>query len=213
MDIYDKFPEIIRSSTEPVVVVEIGVGRGEDTERMVDWIIGQRKKYQYFAFEPEQKNIPHIIEKVGAKVVLISEAIGNRDGWTPFTSSGSWPLSGSVKEPKEHKKSYPWIPWQTPVPVPMMRLDTFIRLYAVKKIDFLWLDVQGAEDLVIAGGQEALKLTHWVYTEIYETEEYEGQIGLAEVLRRLPGRWEKVKQWPGDIPGNSDVLLKNLDFK
>jgi FkbM family methyltransferase len=208
-DLYDFYPEIIRSSSEPVVVLEIGVGRAEDTDRMVDWIIGQRKQYRFFAFEPEQKNLPFIRDKVGKKVEVLDLAIGDKDGFADFTSSGSWPLSGSIKAPKNHLVSYPWIPWQPPVPVPMMRLDTFARLHSLPKIDFIWADVQGAEDLLIEGGKEALKRTRYFYTEFYNTEEYTGQIGLQEIHNRLPGKWEIVKTWPGDIAGSGNVLFKN----
>ena len=212
-DVYDKYPTIISTAKPPVVVVEVGVGRAEDTGRMVDWIIGQKQKYQYLAFEAEVNNIPEIAQKVGAKVTVINAAVGDADGFSDFISSGSWPLSGSVKQPVAHLKSYPWIPWQPPVKVPMIRLDTAAKIHALEKIDFLWMDVQGAEDLVIAGGQEILKRTRFAYTEVYETEEYAGQIGLAEILKRLPGRWKVVQQWAGDFAGNSNVLLSNTTFR
>lgn len=212
-DIFDNYPEIIRSSSEPVVVLEIGCGRAEDTERMVDWIIHQRKKHLFYVFEPEMKNIPFIEEKVGSKVVVLSVAIGDKDGTVDFISSGTWPLSGSVKEPKNHMVSYPWIPWQPPTPVQMMKLDTFIQLHALKKIDFIWADTQGAEDLLIAGGQEALRRTRYFYTEYYSTEEYAGQIGIEEIQKRLPGNWLLQRSWVGDIPGSGNALFMNLDFK
>ncbi len=212
-DIYDRLPSIIAEANPPVVVLEIGVGRAEDTGRIVDWIIGTGKPYRYFAFEPEAKNIPAIVEKVGAKVTLVNAAVGDTDGWVDFISSGSWPLSGSVKQPKEHLKSYPWIPWQPPIKVPSIRLDTFSAMHSVDRVDFIWADTQGCEDIVIAGGQNLLKRTHWLYTEFYSTEEYSGQIPLDEIQRRLPGKWERVEIWPGDIPGSGNALLKNLDFK
>lgn len=215
-DIYDHFPAIIDTAKLPVVVFEIGVGKGEDMARMVHWIAGQVRSYRYFAFEPEIKNLPAILAAVGkTQAVIVSAAVGDVDGKCSFTSSGSWPLSGSVKEPKEHRKSYPWIPWQAPVDVPMVRLDTFARSEGVEKVDFIWADVQGAEDLLIAGGQETLRRTRYFYTEHYETLEYEGQIGLEEIHRRLPGRWKIVATWAGDVaitPGSGNVLFENLDF-
>lgn len=215
MDIYDVFPSIIASAKSPCTVLEIGVGQGDDTHRMVNWIIGTGKPYRYFAFEPEQKNIASIREKVGDKVTLLSAGIGDRDGEMPFTGSGSWPLSGSFKEPVEHKKSYPWIPWQSPVMIPMMRLDTFALIHGIDHVDFIFADVQGGEDALIAGGVETLKRTHWLYTEFYETQEYAGQIGLSEIFKRLPGKWEIVEKWDGDIatcPGSGNVLLENKSF-
>lgn len=204
------YPSIIAQSKLPVVVLEIGCGRAEDTGRMVDWIIRTGNPYSFYVFEPEAKNIPVIVSKVGSRVNVVAAAVGDRNGRVPFIGSGSWPLSGSVKQPKEHLKSYPWIPWQPPVDVDMIRLDDFAVVHALPHVDFIWCDVQGAEDLVIAGGQETLKRTRYLYTETYESEEYAGQIGLAEIHRRLPGQWEQVQFWQGDIPGGGNVLFKNL---
>ena len=211
-DIYDHFPQIISEANAPVTVLEIGVGRAEDTGRMVDYIIGTGKPYRFIAFEPEIGNIPIIADKVANKVVVANAAVGDRDGEVDFIGSGPWPLSGSVKEPKEHKKSYPWIQWQKPVKVPMVKLDTVALLHGINKVDFIWCDVQGAEDLVLAGGQKILAATRWLYTEFYSTEEYAGQIPLAEIERRLPGKWMAKQVWAGDIAGSGNVLFKNLDF-
>src|SRR3990167_4866265 len=209
-DIWTHYPGIIAASTLPIVVLEIGCGRAEDTGRMVDWIIGTRKPYRFYTFEPEAKNIPAIVEKVGSRVNVVAAAVGDRNARVPFIGSGAWPLSGSVKEPKEHRNSYPWISWQEPVDVDMVRLDDFAAAHALPHVDFIWCDVQGAEDLVIAGAQQVLKQTRFFYTEFYNTEEYAGQLPLDEIHRRLPGRWERAETWVGDIAGSGNVLFKNL---
>lgn len=205
-DIWTHYPGIIAASKSPVVVLEIGCGRAEDTGRMVEWIIGTGKPYVFYVFEPEAKNIPVIVSKVGSRVNVVASAVGDRNGRVPFIGSGSWPLSGSVKQPKEHLKSYPWIPWEAPVDVDMVRLDDFAVVHALPHVDFIWCDVQGAEDLVIEGGQETLKKTRYFYTEYYNTEEYEGQLPLDEIHRCLPGRWDREAVWA------DNVLLKNRDF-
>lgn len=212
-DIYNYYSQIIAEAGTPIIVFEIGVGRAEDTGRMVDVVLATRKPYKFFAFEPETKNIPAIKEKVGHRVTVVEMAVGDKTGTVSFIGSGSWPLSGSVKQPKNHLKSYPWIPWQPPVDVAMTTLDDFVQAQDLPHIDFIWADVQGAEDLLIAGGQSALKKTKYFYTEWYNTEEYEGQIPLNEIQRRLPGRWERVDAWPGDIAGSGNVLFGNLDFR
>ena len=77
------------------------------------------------------------------------------------------------------------------------------------KVDWIWCDVQGAEDLVIAGGQETLARTRFFYTEYIECEAYEGQIGRDEIHRRLPGTWriaEDYRQWAQ----GGDCLFENL---
>ena len=202
-DIYDIYPSIVKASDSPVVL-EIGVGTGEDTGRLVQCVLERGKPYTFLAFEPEWKNIPRIRSRsLPGRVELLPVAIGAKTGVADFISSGDWPLSGSLKKPVEHLKSYPWLKFQPPTPVPVMSLDDVFRVYAIERCDFMWIDVQGAEDLVIEGGQNALAKTRWVYSECYSTEEYEGHIGPVEMRRRLPGQWTITQQW-GD-----NYLFKN----
>jgi hypothetical protein len=81
-------------------------------------------------------------------------------------------------------------------------LDSWVRDESLDAIDLIWADVQGAEVDLIAGGKEALKHTRYFYTEYSNTELYEGQINLRQLMALLPDfhvlrRYEK------------DVLLKN----
>lgn len=68
-----------------------------------------------------------------------------------------------------------------------LTLDTLVKTYGIDRVDVVWADVQGAEDLMIADGQIALACTSFLYTECTETNEYQGQIGLGEMLELLPG--------------------------
>jgi hypothetical protein len=55
-----------------------------------------------------------------------------------------------------------------------MRLDDVVSLNDTV-VDFMWVDVQGAEDLVFTGAKDVLSRTRYVYTE-YATDLYEGQL-------------------------------------
>jgi hypothetical protein len=65
--------------------------------------------------------------------------------------------------------------------VPYARLDGVESLQGAH-IDSMWVDVQGAEDLVFAGAQETLRCTKYLYTEYCNQELYEGQLNLAQLL-------------------------------
>ena len=198
-DIYDHILKILASARSSIVVLEIGAGHGDDTVRLVEAVLETGKPYRFFAFECERNNIAPIVEKVGSRVEIVPCAIGDRAGSVPFIGSGSWAFSGSVKAPREHLKTNPWIPFQEPVEVPMIRLDDFCALRGIERVDFIWADVQGAEDLMIAGGMETLARTGWLYTEYYDTQEYDGQIPLDEIHRRLPGQWERAEVWADNV--------------
>jgi hypothetical protein len=83
-----------------------------------------------------------------------------------------------------------------------MRLDD-VESLAETTIDFIWVDVQGAEDLVFSGATGVLSRTRYVYTE-YATGLYEGQLNRDQLLRMFGTRWSIVHDFGGDI------LLKNL---
>jgi hypothetical protein len=70
----------------------------------------------------------------------------------------------------------------------------------------MWVDVQGAEDLVFSGAKETLKRTRYVYTEYSNVELYENQLNLNQLLKLFGDSWEIVHDFGGD------VLLKNKDI-
>jgi hypothetical protein len=80
-----------------------------------------------------------------------------------------------------------------------MRLDDVIQDTI---IDFIWVDVQGAEDIVFTGATNTLSRTRYVYTE-YATDLYEGQLNREQLLALFGSDWSVVHDFGGDI------LLKN----
>jgi hypothetical protein len=90
-----------------------------------------------------------------------------------------------------------------------IRLDFFLdlNLYGnVGTIDFLWMDVEGAEIDVILGGKKTLEHhVRFIYTEYADTEIHKGQIGLKDILAALPS-FRFVRSY-----GNN-ALLKNTKF-
>ena len=52
-------------------------------------------------------------------------------------------------------------------------------------VDFIWMDVQGAEHLVIAGGPSTFARTRFCYFEYSDSELYRGQQDLQTLLRAL----------------------------
>jgi hypothetical protein len=81
----------------------------------------------------------------------------------------------------------------------MSMLDTL--MFDLEQVDLIWMDVQGAELLVIEGARQTLKKTHYLYTECQEGR-YRGQPGLNRIVKELPG-WEMV------LRNGDNVLLRN----
>jgi hypothetical protein len=72
-------------------------------------------------------------------------------------------------------------------------------------IDFIWADVQGAEDLVFSGAKNSLSRTRYVYTE-YGDNLYEGQLNREQLIALFGSNWSVVHDFGGDI------LLKNMSI-
>lgn len=203
---------------ESVNVIEIGAHIGTDTIELAKFI-GNGKMT---SFEPDPRNIPILrrrIKKNGLPVKLIEMAVGAIQGTAEFRLSSGIPpyndkhivetqehtASSSLKSPKNHLERFPWVKFDDLITVQVTTLDKF---FGSRKeiIDIVWADVQGAELDMIDGGQETLARTRFLFTEFNDNEMYEGQAGLSEIIKRLPGEWGLALRF-GD-----EVLLQNKAY-
>lgn len=217
----DVYPELVAllADTQSPVILDIGAHYGQDTHKLRSLFPAAT----IYMFEPDPRNI--YVIKNNLKILraeLIEAAVGDHDGEAVFhLSSGThpdpvkgkvrgpirpWSQSSSLKTPKDHIELVPWVKFEQTTNVKVIKLDTFFAHRKLERVDLIWADVQGAEDMMIAGGQTALARTRFLYTEFAEREVYQGQIGLKQIVERLPGSW--------DIRGifRSDALLGNRGF-
>jgi len=196
--------------------VEIGMHFGTDTNEFRQL----KPNARIVCFEPDPRNI-EMIKKLGNDKIceLYELAIsntnepmdfylssGNATGLLndPLLTNNDWSCSSSLKKPTGHLIVHKWITFSDKVKVNCTRLDDFEPLKNTK-IDFMWVDVQGAEDMVFSCAKNTLKNTHYVYTEYCNQELYEGQLNLQEILNLFDG-FELIYDYGGD------VLLKNKYF-
>ena len=189
------------------VILEIGCNDGTDTLAL----LRAMPQAAIYCFEPDARAIARFKKLLGSnleKVRLFEVAVSDRTGQIKFHSSGGgdrsegWDLSGSIRRPKNHLKEYAWIKFEKTVDVNTCRLDDWCAANGVDHVDFIWMDVQGAEGDVIAGAPKILQKTRFLYTEYSNYELYEGQLPLKPLLALLPS-FEVVTRYPGD------VLLRN----
>lgn len=191
------------------VIVEIGCNNGSHTVQFLE----RFPRARIYGFEPDPRAAADFKKRLGhdPRVRLYEVAIAAQDGEADFFMSDthpeagiprSWYDSGSIRRPKKHLEVFPWVTFPRTIRVPTCRLDTWYQQNGIETIDFIWADVQGAEVDLIQGGLQALANTRYFYTEYANTELYEGQINLAQLLRLLPD-FQLVYRFRGD------VLLKN----
>lgn len=203
MDIYRFIQDL-----NPKLFIEIGVHFGEDTRKFRQMLPSAR----IVGFEPDPRNIA-IIRKTGIDRIceFYPVALSDKTEVRPFyMSSGKathdtdrqhlendWSSSSSLKRPTGHLDLHKWITFPQTTQVQCIRLDD-VESIKNETVDFIWADVQGAEDIVFSGAKDVLSRTRYVYTE-YATGLYEGQLGRDELLRMFGPAWSVVYDFGGDI--------------
>ncbi|WP_439375482.1 FkbM family methyltransferase [Bradyrhizobium sp. DASA03120] len=196
------------------VILDIGCYDGADSLRFLRLC----PEAQLYCFEPDPRAIARFKKNMDLyvqKVPLFEIAISDRNGRVDFHPSNGdgeakdWALSGSIRRPKNHLAEYDWVRFDNPISVKTQRLDDWCSETNLNKVDLIWMDVQGAEADVFAGGRRTLNNTRFIYTEYSDKELYEGQLSLQALLKLLPS-FEVVAQYPRAVEG--DVLLKNVSL-
>lgn len=187
------------------VILEIGCNNGEETLAILRAI----PQANVYCFEPDPRAVAKFKKNLSGRPVRLFEiAISDRTGTIEFHCSDAddyasgWDFSGSIRKPKNHLSEHPNVRFERTLFVPTERLDDWCQVNGVNEVDFIWMDVQGAEGDVIAGAAKILKRTRFIYTEYSNRELYEGQPSLKSLLASLP-QFEVLKRY------GTDVLLKN----
>jgi 2-O-methyltransferase len=198
------------------VIVEIGCNDGTHTQ----WFLEIFSNPVVHCFEPDPRACRRFAESLGNRpnVHLSMLAVSDKLGRIAFHQSGGrqrklqsgelveWDMSGSIKAPKKHLIYHPSITFDSTIEVETTTLDIWHERSGVDVIDFIWMDVQGAESEVFRGGARALSRARFLYTEYSDHEIYEGQPTLAQIENQLQG-FKIVSIFP------FDVLLANTSMQ
>ena len=202
--------------TDSPLILEIGSNNGATTEQLLHAF----PKSTIFAFEPDVRAIRKFKNRIKGdpRVQLFEIAIGSHDHEAEFyVSSGTPPnaspqviaeyvegydKSGSLRAPKSHKQVWPWVKFESKVKVPVRGLDSWAAKHGIGRVDLIWADVQGAEGDLVAGAKSTLANTRFFYTEYSDTEWYEGQVTLRQLMEMLD-KFVMVRRF------GMDVLFKN----
>lgn len=190
------------------IILEIGSNDGTDTLEFLRQFPGAR----VFCFEPE----PRAIAKWRANVTdtraqLFEVALDQTNGESTFHRSGGkppnknvndWDMSGSLCKPTGHLSYSPWCTFKETITVKTICLDGWWEQMGSPLIDFIWLDVQGAERRVLVGGAKMLQQTKFIKLECHQQSLYAGQPTETE-LKMLLADWICVGR------NHADLLFRN----
>lgn len=188
-------PALIKLVTDQpfTSVADIGAATGKDA--LLYAAMGP--DVQVYAFEPVPQNVEYLRRAVAAnkdtadRVHVYPVALGDENGvaafyrstGTPYPNAAddvvdgdkNWRLSSSLLAPKDHREVHPWCGFREEF-VPVMTMRAWADIHAVTEIEFVHMDVQGAELDVLNGAGEALMGTFkGVWLEVSTREMYKGQ--------------------------------------
>jgi FkbM family methyltransferase len=170
-----------------LVILDIGACEGEESIRYSRLFPNS----SLYAFEPLPKNkilITENIKKYNTKnVILIPLAVSNYNGiFEFFISSGNpenqaenlnWDFgnkSSSLLEPE--KKNMPkWLSFENKIEVQTITLETFLIENKIEIVDFIHMDVQGAELKVLEGAKKRLEKVKAIWLEVSNVALYKSQ--------------------------------------
>lgn len=107
-----------------------------------------------YAFEPDQRNLKILKHNLSinniTNVTILESALSNIEGETKFAIAKDGALNSLADTNRREQEI---AEWQT---VKVTTLDTFVRDYKVEKVNFIKIDTEGAEKLILEGGKETL---------------------------------------------------------
>jgi len=183
MSVKTEFIDFISDKiSNPEIILEIG---SRDAIQSIEFseLFPNAKIY---AFECNPPSIKRCIEnaKDYENIEIVSKAVFNKNGKTKFypvlTNTGASSLF-RITDEYAATFNYP----QKEITVDSIRIDTWAKEKGIKKIDLIWIDLQGAEYEAFEGMGKLLPYIQAIYTEVEYQSLYKGQKLLKDILKLL----------------------------
>jgi FkbM family methyltransferase len=181
---------------KPTGVLHVGANIGEESEayqkagiKRVVWIEANPD-----IFEILKRNIKDLPENEAFNICA-----GDEQKDVILHESNNAGQSSSILELGTHKRNHPTVHYVRDIPVKMFRLEDFLGNIDMTGINFLSVDIQGAELLALKGMGKLLEQFNWVYLEVNKEYVYKGNALVGEVDMYLKGFGFKPKEekWTG----------------
>lgn len=174
---------------EEVIIFDIGACEGESSIRYARQFPNSR----VYCFEPIPKNFERILENITtyqAKNIFANQlCLSDKSGEVEFNVSSGTPKeyenqkldwdfgnkSSSLLEKNEEVDVYDWLKFKEKITVQATTIKEFTNKMALSHIDFIHLDVQGAELMVLAGAGNFIESINNIWLEVEAVQIYKNQ--------------------------------------
>lgn len=215
------------NASEPLVFFDIGSCEGEDSIKY-SRMFPAAKIYAIEALPKNQVLLRNNISKYGANnIELIPLALSDSKGMVQFHVSSGQPIkkktdqdwdygnkSSSLLPPDKNLQVFPWLKFQEVIDVPASTLDSICSERGINSIDFVHLDVQGAELKVLNGAHQMLPKIKMIWLEVETVTLYKDQPLKDDVEQFMTAQGfaklkDTVKRQSGDqLYVNTQLLSK-----
>jgi FkbM family methyltransferase len=178
---------------DKLIILDIGGCEGEESIRYSKLF----PNAEIFIFEPLPSNQDLIKQNFANykidNIKLLPVALSDKDGFADFYVSSGHPedqlteldwnfgnKSSSLLEP-EISTIHKWLKFKNKIKVPTMTLYTFVEQNKIDKIDFVHMDVQGAELKVLLGAKDNLNKIKAIWLEVSDITIYKNQVLRKEI--------------------------------
>ena len=214
----------LNPSDESITIFEVGAHFGVDTFKLSKLFPTAR----IYAFEPDSRNF-QVLSKLDTSpyIHIFNQALSDRVGSAKFY------MSMSTKPNFSKFLDYPWIDKSffnsnslsrsgassllnghealnnaKESIVSTTTLDKFCSEHYVSSIDLLWVDVQGAEKLVINGASLTLKHVRYIWIE-YGFVQYKGGLDRQATIDALSPTHRVSNQFSDSSPTGNLFFINN----
>ncbi|AMR31836.1 hypothetical protein A0256_10585 [Mucilaginibacter sp. PAMC 26640] len=215
------------STDAAITIFDIGACEGEDS-------IKYSKLYPHskiYAFEPLPGNFEKVksnIEKYqAANVAPFCQALSDKIETTVFYISSGAPAgqennpdwdfgnkSSSLLPPDKVSEEFEWLKFNQQVEIQTNTLFNFCKDKAINQIDFIHLDVQGAELLVLQGAGNFIKDIKCIWLEVENVSLYKNQPLKKDVERFMKqNEFTKIIDTVGSVSGDQLYVRNDLSQK
>jgi FkbM family methyltransferase len=166
------------------VAFDIGANYGKYTKLLAENFV------KVYAFEADPRNVEVLCSNAKnlVNVEIVPMAISNKTGVCEF-------LLSDYAEASSLKKDILTLPgnaWGVlvPIQVPCITIDGFCELRGIE-VDFIKMDIEGAEDFVWEGAHKALSRGVDIVMEVHRT------VDVAKLQKLFEDHGYKIEGWPG----------------